>query len=203
MGYDTYFHGEISISPPLLPEHEAYLKAFLQRDHWSLDTNLIASEEDSLRSAVGLGLGISGEFYTGDDSVYETHARLPGTPITQPSARTDWRVFSPDHLGMRESTRTEGYVLWLKYLMQNFFIPWGYVLDGMIEWDGDDPGDKGMIHVNQNKAEVEVAELTWRTEWTWLCPPSLDSVTGGRSRRNGTASALSTRVTARSAVSAS
>ena len=50
------------------------------------------------------------------------------------------------------------YVEWLKYLIKHFFQPWGVLLNGEIEWTGEESGDLGKIVVTNN--EVKVLEGT-------------------------------------------
>lgn len=42
------------------------------------------------------------------------------------------------------------YVPWLKYLITNFLDPWGYKLNGEVSWSGEEQGDVGVIHVEDN-----------------------------------------------------
>ena len=43
------------------------------------------------------------------------------------------------------------YVAWLEYLVKNFLKPWGYVLNGTVNWSGEDQGDVGKIVAKDNK----------------------------------------------------
>lgn len=42
------------------------------------------------------------------------------------------------------------YEAWLFYLIRHFLKPWGYLLNGQVRWRGQDPADKGTIHVAHN-----------------------------------------------------
>ncbi|MEG3844580.1 hypothetical protein QT986_30660, partial [Microcoleus sp. herbarium14] len=42
------------------------------------------------------------------------------------------------------------YVEWLQYLIDNFLKPWGYVLRGEVNWQGEREEDAGMIWVENN-----------------------------------------------------
>lgn len=46
------------------------------------------------------------------------------------------------------------YIEWLKYLINHFFTPWGVLLNGEIEWSGEEFGDKGIIKVEDNKVKI-------------------------------------------------
>ena len=47
------------------------------------------------------------------------------------------------------------YEAWLVYLIDHFFKPLGYVLNGDITWQGDEHDDLGIIHVVDNKVSME------------------------------------------------
>jgi hypothetical protein len=42
------------------------------------------------------------------------------------------------------------YVEWLEYIIYNFLAPKGYVLNGNVEWYGEDRADVGTIVVKSN-----------------------------------------------------
>ena len=42
------------------------------------------------------------------------------------------------------------YTEWLEYLIENFFERWGYILNGEVEFQGEDKSDKGIIVVKNN-----------------------------------------------------
>lgn len=43
-----------------------------------------------------------------------------------------------------------GYVEWLQYFVEEFFEPWGYTLNGVVNYPGQDKKDKGSIVVTNN-----------------------------------------------------
>lgn len=43
---------------------------------------------------------------------------------------------------------------WLEGLIEHFFKPNGYVLEGQFTWSGEDVGDTGAIYVKDNKIET-------------------------------------------------
>lgn len=53
------------------------------------------------------------------------------------------------------------YVEWLKYLIENFFVPWGIKLNGEIEWEGEESGDLGKIIVTNNVVEVKEGRVVY------------------------------------------
>lgn len=42
------------------------------------------------------------------------------------------------------------YVEWLEWLVENFFKPDGHVLNGEVQWQGEEHGDEGMMRVAHN-----------------------------------------------------
>lgn len=53
------------------------------------------------------------------------------------------------------------YVEWLEWLIEHFFKPKGIVLNGAIEWDGEERGDIGIIIVTYNIVEVKNGHITY------------------------------------------
>lgn len=48
-----------------------------------------------------------------------------------------------------------GVAAWLDLLIEHFFIPRGYTLNGEITWeDSEDAGDRGVIYVDNNRVEM-------------------------------------------------
>lgn len=46
------------------------------------------------------------------------------------------------------------YDKWITYLIENFLKPWGYVLNGSVDWEGEDSDDTGTLLVTNNKLHV-------------------------------------------------
>lgn len=62
------------------------------------------------------------------------------------------------------------YTEWLRYLIGHFLTPWGYVLNGVVEWHGEDDEDVGRIIVRDNvvttvKAIVTIPDSTPIIAW--------------------------------------
>src|SRR5580704_16765189 len=58
---------------------------------------------------------------------------------------------------------------WLRLLIVRFFQPNGYTLSGEVSWEGDQSGDTGVIHVNDNRVESVNDSITnvgpsWRPQ---------------------------------------
>lgn len=48
------------------------------------------------------------------------------------------------------------YVEWIKYLISEVLAPKGYVLNGDVDWRGEEWGDTGTIFINNNNVEVAI-----------------------------------------------
>ena len=64
-----------------------------------------------------------------------------------------------------EASRNE----WLRLLIVRFFQPNGYTLSGEVSWEGDQSGDTGVIHLDDNRVEsvndsITNAGPSWRPQ---------------------------------------
>ena len=53
------------------------------------------------------------------------------------------------------------YIEWLKYLIDKFFQPWGVILNGEIEWTGEDRDDLGKIVVKDNVVNGKQGKIVY------------------------------------------
>jgi len=156
MGYTTDFYGQFELDRPLAPKHAEYLNQFSETRRMKRNAGVAAKLPDPTREAAGLPIGTEGEYFVGaggdfgqnsDESVLDYN----GHPRTQPGLWCQW-VPTEDGLGI-EWNGTEKfyyYVEWLEYIVENFLKPWGYVLNGAVEWSGEERGDVGIIKVKDN-----------------------------------------------------
>ena len=189
MGYYTDFDGGIKIKPSLTKEHKAYLYAFMTTRRMARDEDEVAKLPDPLREAVGLPIGIDGEFYVGgvedaekgryenDGNYHHSITDHNQSPGGCPSLWCHYAI-EEDHLHAVDG-KNYAFIEWLFYLNEQFFQPWGYQLSGNIDWDGEDEDDRGELHVRHNEAEgvnefdTVVMEVRWPkpfTEGVWAKP---------------------------------
>ena len=81
-------------------------------------------------------------------------AKTRHNPRETPGYYCQW-VITQDYYGEEALVWDEGekfynYVEWLQYLIENFFEPEGYVLDGEVEYQGEESDDFGTIQVKNN-----------------------------------------------------
>lgn len=62
-----------------------------------------------------------------------------------------WVINSKGNLEWDRGEKFYNYRQWLQYLIDKFFQPWGYKLNGQIEWQGEDHFDRGLIIVKDNR----------------------------------------------------
>ena len=154
MGYNTQFDGIFRITPPLKPEHKEYLYAFSysRRVRWT--TERLAESPDPVRVAAKLPLGNHGCYFV--DHVY-SDPREPNDPsvldynLSPDEQPTLWCNWCPTDDGTElvwnEAENVYLYDEWIVYLIEHFLDPWGYVLNGEVEWHGQDEWDTGIISI--------------------------------------------------------
>jgi hypothetical protein len=141
----------------LKPEQAAYLTAFSETRRMERDAAIAEGFSDPMRLAAGLPIGEEGGYFVGgsgdfgqDHDASVLNANEP--PSGQPGLWCQWvpdryrRAIVWDHV-----EKFYEYVKWLKYVIEHFLGPWGYVLNGKVRWRGEEPDDRGIIAVTENK----------------------------------------------------
>lgn len=159
MGYTTTFDGEFNLDKPLTKEHKEFLTKFSETRRVKRDEAKASKIQDPVREAAGLSVGKEGAYFTGgkgsfgqeaDDSVIDYNY----PPAGQPSLWCEW---IPNEDGTAivwdEGEKFYEYTTWIKYLIENFLKPWGYTLNGSVDWDGEESEDTGTILIEDNIVE--------------------------------------------------
>jgi hypothetical protein len=167
MGYHTDFGGSFDLNKPLTKEHKAYLEAFSINRRMKRNAAVAENLPDPIRIAAGLPIGVDGAYFVGgkgycgqdkDDSVIESNYPPSGQPGL-------WCQWVPNPYGTAiiwdGGEKFYDYVEWIEYLIENFLKPWGYVLDGEVEWVGEDPNDRGMIIIDNNVVKTKIARIVY------------------------------------------
>ena len=166
MGYTTDFEGYLEINPPLSEAHENYLGAFSSTRRMLRNPHKLVDKSDPVRKAVRLPLGVDGEFYVGSDGIDFGQERTEdiidynSPPSTQPGLWCQWTCYG-SILEWDGGEKFYEYDKWLQYLLTSFFIPWGYTLNGTIDWSGEENGDLGRLEVVNNVLTVKRAVITY------------------------------------------
>lgn len=170
MGYTTEFDGQFNLDRPLEIHQIEYLKKFSQTRRMLRDPVKCETMLDPYRKAVGLPIGIDGEYFVGasgfagqvrDGSILDYNE----PPSTQPGLWCQW-IPSEDGIAIiwDGGEKFYNYVEWLEYIIKNFLEPWGYKVNGEVKWTGEEPYDLGIIRVTDNVVEVLEAEITYKVK---------------------------------------
>lgn len=145
MGYQTDFTGEWNISPKLTDEDREILVKFNETRRMTRDVDPKYGTDGEWYVD---GLGLFGQDI--DETVVST-----SPPSTQPGPWCQWR---PNDDGTAflwdDGEKFYNYVEWIVYLVDNFFKPKGYTLNGTVSWIGEEPHDLGRIRILGNVVEV-------------------------------------------------
>ena len=95
---------------------------------------------------------------------FSTFGELPRPEGYVPSLWCGWSIgeSTPDSfvLGADDGKNHEVQD-WLRYLIENFFVPWGYKLNGTVEWSGEEDLDLGRMVVKDSVLRVQQASVTY------------------------------------------
>lgn len=161
MGYTTDFSGRFELNKPLSEKMYNYLKLFNQTRR--------------MKRNVDAAFGIEGEFFVfgagfmgqdNDATVIDGNQQ----PSTQCGLWCQWMP-SEDRMGIEwdEGEKFYSYTEWLVYLIHKFLAPNGYVLNGVVQWQGEENGDVGEIFVEDNRVFTQ----EWKGRKTEMTPQSV------------------------------
>lgn len=167
MGYTTDFNGRFNLDKPLTEEHSAYLKQFSETRRMKRDASETRKRPDPIRKAVGLGVGPEGAYFVGAKGFAgQEHSSdivdYNSPPEGQPGLWCQW-VPTEDNAGIEWNGMEKfyDYTEWLQYLIHHFLAPAGYVLNGEVEWQGEDPSDIGKIVVKDNEVSERAGRVVY------------------------------------------
>lgn len=166
MGYTTDFNGQFDLDRPLAPEHREYLKRFAETRRMKRDADKAATRPDPLRVAVDLPIGkeggyfVNGEGFRGQENFASDVLDGNYPPEDQPGLWCQW-IPNEDGTAIEWDgvEKFYSYVEWLEYLVEHFIGPWGYQLNGSVDWEGEESGDMGTIWVKDNQIEAIATQL--------------------------------------------
>jgi len=140
-------------------KHRIYLRKFCASRRMAFNKQAILHRPDPFREKVCLPLGQEGGYYVNnpddedgnmgaENSISVLDYNRP--PIGQPSLHCGWTV-TKSRLLWTWDLRCTKHVAWLEYLIDHFFKPWGYHLNGTLSWFNDLANNSGDIFVDNNK----------------------------------------------------
>ena len=165
MGYTTWFEGGLTPNKPFKKEFINYINAFSEKWHEPRDVEIIKrSDPDWAKHCLDGNLGPYGMYYVGnfDEGVID---RSLAKSYTCPGYWCNWCI--NEETGVVEWNGGEKfyqYTDWLIYLIENFFEPAGYILNGEFIWIGEDSDDRGKISVVNNKVSEFLGEIVYEDE---------------------------------------
>ena len=90
------------------------------------------------------------------------------TPEGQPSLWNQWTPGKDeqdnDCIEWDGGEKFYDYVEWLKYLIDELLKPWGYVLNGEVNWEGESRDDMGIIICKDNVVTTKTAVITYEED---------------------------------------
>ena len=188
MGYTTDFSGHLDMSRPLTQAEAEYIRKFNDVRHMRRDVNKLhevfkGKHGNPFATTIGEIYRREGEYFVGDESTgILDHNEPPGTPARMDDWQAWWTarqtaIKNGDSLpGLwcqwtvnREGDRLEwdggekfyNYHEWLQYLITHFFDKWGVKLSGVIQWQGEDRADFGLIVVENNSIGVKSGKVVY------------------------------------------
>ena len=161
MGYSTDFNGEIKISPKLKANDKEFLDKFFQIRHMKRDmSKLKGISKNAIKE-----FGKDGCFYLKDyDNFNEMFDDKTIINVNNsgdmPSLWCDLEIVEENgesFIQWNGSEKTYGVNVengWFTWLIDNFFKPCGYVLNGEMTWQGEEDDDIGTIKIENNNVSL-------------------------------------------------
>ncbi len=167
MGYQTDFEGEFTLDRPLDDETYAFLCKLAKTRRMARDTSKLPAP-DADHSSFGFETwGRDGAYYVHGGGVYgqERDASVlepEAAPHGQPGPWCQW-VPSDDrlHIGWDGGEKFYDYEEWLQWIVHHVLAPRGYHLSGEIEWQGEEPSDRGKLILDRNALTVKIARVVY------------------------------------------
>ena len=156
MGYTTDFDGRFELDKPLTEQQIKYLNDFSDTRRMKRNSRIAEQMQDDVRLSVELPIGIEGEYFVGstencgqnrDTSVIDTN----NPASTQPGLWCNW-VPTEDgkYIEWNGGEKFYYYTEWLNYIIKHFLKRWGYTLNGVVSFQGEEEDDNGEIVVENN-----------------------------------------------------
>ena len=159
MGYTTDFCGTLKFDRTVEDWLVEYINKFSFTRRMKRDNEKIKKLFPNWKELCFNGnLGDYGEYFVGgagfigqerDNSILDYNRTM------QPGLWCQWIINDDGELEWDGGEKFYNYEEWLQYLIDNFFEPLGYTLNGDITWQGEDYNDFGTIHVKDNKIEMQ------------------------------------------------
>lgn len=159
MGYNTDFRGYFNFDRPVEPWLEEYINKFCNTRRMKRNPEKIKELFANWDKQCFNGeLGPDGAYFIGGKGFFgqdndESVINQNTPPNGQPELWCQW-IIEGDKLVWDGNEKFYSYIEWLEYLIAHFFAPLGYVLNGTVDWRGEEWGDCGYICVKDNNVNV-------------------------------------------------
>ena len=162
MGYTTDFSGSLIFNKPVTEQLKEYINRFGCTRRMPRDNDKIKEVYPNWKELCFFGeLGNKGEYFAPISNCYGQDD--DGTVIdingykesVHPGFWCQWMINDNGELEWDGGEKFYYYEEWLNYLIEHFFAPLGYVLNGDIDWQGESFDDFGTIHVVDNVVTMQ------------------------------------------------
>lgn len=165
MGCTTLFRGKFEITPAMAPDHVRYIQRFADTRHHKYNQTTVAKRDPDWEKHCYEGqFGEEGAYYTfpDEESIQLTIRELMDYNIASrvcPSLWCNWSVTDDGKYLMWDGgEKFYRYTEWLEFLLEHFLAPWGYVLNGGVEFC-DEHDKMGSITIEKNNVSVQDTEV--------------------------------------------
>ena len=183
MGYTTDFYGTVTFNKPVTDEMKTFINNFSHNRHMTRDPELIKKMDPDWEKHCFKGnLGPDGIYYYPPDKIHEDKisrkmswekpdenkminnmfGQLVDISVTADSPAKDvpgywcqWIINDNDELEWDGGEKFYAYDRWMEFLIKHFFAPEGYILNGAIDFQGEDRDDRGTLYVTNNVVHME------------------------------------------------
>lgn len=162
MGYTTYFDGALQFDKPVTDKLKNYINKFSDTRRMLRDNNKIKELYPNWKELCFNGeLGENGAYFVGGGDIIYFGGNSEDKSIinyndagSQPGLWCQWVITDNNELMWDQGEKFYNYTEWLGYLIEHFFAPSGYVLNGTVFYEGEDSDDFGKIVVTDNVVKL-------------------------------------------------
>ena len=178
MGYTTDFRGTLKFNRPLTDEEKNYINALAETRRVKRDVKKLMELYDgehgnpfATEKTAEAIYGLEGEYFVDDnDSAGVIDYNCPpgqksyGSKFNgkgQPGLHCQWIINEDGELEWDGNEKFYSYIEWLHYLINHFFSKLGLLLNGEIEWEGEESSDLGKIIVVDNVISTKTGTIVY------------------------------------------
>jgi len=122
---------------------------------------LTAARPDPVRVAVGLPVGIEGQYFVGETG-FAGQDEGPDVleyndePTGQHGLWCKWEPTEDGkYIQWSGAEKFYSYKEWIQYIITHFLTPWGRTITGSVSWSGEEKGDTGRMVITNNVMEIK------------------------------------------------